>query len=113
MTEAKRLSWIRSKQEEPQSDFSFSPSHWKDKNDGSFAGTDSQLFQEQRLFSDSVLILRIALIRIDNLISRAEGSAGKEFLIERRKQLHELLDEIILYRSSLNRKPIMPRVLTT
>jgi len=106
LTEAKRLSWMK----DPEISLQDQSSEVFDDDFPSRVSNHSPIdpmsYEEERLVSDSILIVRIALVRIDNLIAKAKSAAAREFLIGKRKQLHTLLDESITFRSILGGEEI-------
>lgn len=52
----------------------------------------------QRILSKAALGLRIAMIRVDSLIEKTNDQDVKNFLIQKRYLLHEIIDEILARR---------------
>src|SRR5579872_104315 len=102
LTEAKKLSWAPELSPKLHHLENARPDNYYCRPNSSIhSEADLMLREEQRVVNDSVLIVRIALVRIDNLISRAKSEVAKDFLIGKRKQLHSLLDESISFKSFL------------
>jgi ParB family transcriptional regulator, chromosome partitioning protein len=58
--------------------------------------------REYRILEKTALSLRIALLRLDSLIERTEEQPLRGYLMEKRFELHEMIDEIIAKKKTLH-----------
>jgi ParB family transcriptional regulator, chromosome partitioning protein len=51
-----------------------------------------------KTISESILILRIALVRLDDLVAKTEDPYSKQIIVSKRVAIHNLIDELISIR---------------
>ena len=56
--------------------------------------------ESQELVSESIMILRIAMVRLDNIISKIEDEYFRERILRERSALHDQIDELIRLKGS-------------
>jgi ParB family chromosome partitioning protein len=65
---------------------------------------------DTKLIAESILVLRISLVRLDGIISKAKDPDLRRILLTKRLALHKLIDELVQLKAAANAVvPGMPR----